>query len=65
VEDITVQGHDLILQWLFMRFKAFLNITLVSNETTLKLLSPMTAVLVEVFAQLVCSIVWIVTFFLR
>ena len=65
VQDITVQGTDHILQWHFMRLNSSLSITLVNYETTLKLLSPMIAVLVDVFALLICSIVWIVTFFLR
>jgi len=65
VQDIMVQGSDLILQWHFIRFKTSLNITLVNYETTLKLLPPMIAVLVYVFALLICSIVRIVTFFLR
>lgn len=60
-----LQGSDLVLQWHFMTFKTSLNITLVNYETTLKLLSPMIAVLVDVFALLICSIVRIVTFFLR
>jgi len=64
-EGRRVQGSDLIFQWHFMRFNSSLSITLVNYETTLKLLSPMIAVLVDVFALLICSIVWIVTFFLR
>jgi hypothetical protein len=47
-----------------MRFKASFNITPVNNETILKLLSPMIAVPVDVFALLRCSIVWIVSFIL-
>jgi hypothetical protein len=48
-----------------MRYKASLNITLVSNEIALKLLSPIIVVLANVIALLRCSIVSVDTFILR
>jgi hypothetical protein len=41
VQDIMEQDKDLILKWPLMTFKTSLNITLVNNETTFKLLSLM------------------------